>query len=171
MHHRQNSSVLKRRALRRAKWFRRGFTAASWLCITLFLMTLPGYFVAGGVGCTIGQTTGRVGFQSSELLLISTPATGSPPWIEVYRGNAWTRLGPSGSRIRVPLMVFAALAFLPLSNVGFRAVLAERRARRGLCQKCEYDLTGVEIRGGYKVCPECGAIRRVWREDESEDQQ
>ena len=169
MDHPQTSSVRKRWVLRRARWFRRGITAASWLCMSLFLLTIPGYFVQVGVGCTIAQTTGRVGFQSGELLLISTPAVGTPPWIELYRGNAWTRLSPGGSRARVPLMVFAALILLPLSRLGYRAAAAEQRARRGLCRKCEYDLTGVEIQGGYKVCPECGTTRRVWREDPNEN--
>lgn len=171
MDYQKPPSNRKRSVLRRAKWLRRAITTASWVCIILFLLALPGYFVNGGVGCTLGQTTARVGFQSGYLLLITTPATGSPPRIELYRGNAWTRLGPGGSRIGVPLTVFALLIVLPLSNVGFRAALAERRARRGLCRKCEYDLAGVEIQGGYKVCPECGTIRRVWRDEDAEAQQ
>lgn len=171
MDRQQTCSARKRSNLRRVRWFRRAITAVSWLCLSLFVLTLPGYFAILGVGCSLGQTTVRVGFRSGDMLIVTTPIIGTPPWIEVYRGNAWTRPSAGGSRIHVPLMVFSALILLPLSRIGFRAAMAEQRARRGLCPKCDYDLTGVEIQGGYKVCPECGTTKRVWRDADAEEKQ
>lgn len=40
---------------------------------------------------------------------------------------------------------------------GVRAARRWRRRRRGLCAACAYELAGVPVEDGVRVCPECGA--------------
>ena len=161
------SAAVRRRAVARARVVYQGLVVLSWVGMSAFVVSVASYFWSFGVTWTLGPTSRSVGFVRGDLRGASGPGM-SPP-IQLHWGSAWSRAGTAQSRWRVPFALFALGAFLPVSMAGYRAALAERRARRGLCKRCLYDLSGIELQGGYKVCPECGTTKRVWREDPDEE--
>jgi hypothetical protein len=73
-----------------------------------------------------------------------------------FRWWLWSaeHTGPTTWQLYIPLWL-PMLASLLVSAVAWRLdTLARRRARVGLCPKCNYDRTGL---AAGAVCPECGA--------------
>lgn len=152
---------------RAARRVRLCLAVLSWTWVSVFILGVASYFTSFALGFTLGSTTRFVGFARGDLRFVSSPALPGTRPLQFRTDADWRRSVPGGSRLRVPFAVIAAGAFLPFSMLGYRAMLAERRARRGLCKRCEYDLSGIEIQGGYKACPECGTTKRVWRDQDA----
>ncbi len=75
----------------------------------------------------------------------------SPGEIPSFGGAAFTRITSAWNICLWPLAIVSAT----LAALGFVLdARARRRARVGLCPKCQYDRTGLAIGA---VCPECGA--------------
>ena len=101
---------------------------------------------------------------SSELGLSSFPAGYTdpaaysdlmPPALRPLGFHWWRGLAPYPETIvRVPLAAVVAVAAVPVGVMRFRAHRRRRRAVRGLCRICGYDL-----RGSTSRCPECGTVR------------
>lgn len=84
------------------------------------------------------------------------PAGGWTPWPQFDATAAGTTHGGSATVVFVPdWALFAAAAALPAVWVGGlrRRLRRRRRAERGLCRACGYDLRATPGR-----CPECGAV-------------
>jgi hypothetical protein len=79
--------------------------------------------------------------------------SGSPWYGPIRSTNRTLHPGVSGWYIRSPFWLPAVLFVVPLVPILLRGLRRRHRLRRGLCEKCGYDLTG-NISG---VCPECGA--------------
>ena len=65
------------------------------------------------------------------------------------KGSSW-----AANAVDADIAILSAAWFVLI--VGFGALRASRRRRRGLCPKCAYDLRGSPQTGG--ACPECGSI-------------
>jgi hypothetical protein len=81
------------------------------------------------------------------------PAGVTPPWrtVRVVLGSATGGSSSSSTGVVVPHWLVAAVAGVAPARRLTRVLSSRRRARRGLCLACGYDL-----RESPERCPECG---------------
>ena len=80
----------------------------------------------------------------------------APEWIQREDGNGLKQLPyrPVWPGFLLGVIAFGALTYLPLAFFDLRRI---RRARRGWCLNCGYDLQSQRKAAGPTRCPECGA--------------
>jgi hypothetical protein len=83
----------------------------------------------------------------TDLARFAEPWCGTRPLLGVAPGPT-----DQARFVRVPYWVLAGLFAIPLVPSIIQRLQRRRLVRRGLCQKCRYELTG-HLSG---VCPECG---------------
>ncbi len=79
----------------------------------------------------------------------------APEWIQREDGNGMKQLPclPVWPGFILGVVAFGTLSYLPLAFFDVRRL---RRARRGWCLKCGYDLQSQRKAAGPTRCPECG---------------
>jgi hypothetical protein len=79
-----------------------------------------------------------------------------PAWMSSPTSGNVAPIRPIPLGFALDTLLYAAVVWVVL--LGFPAVRNFRRARRGWCVKCGYDLAGLRGMGRVATCPECGAV-------------
>jgi len=126
--------------------------AASWRGSAIFFFSEASFGEEKGVTAEFSSAPAK-DFEKVDALLHDKPAL---KWafagFRLARGNLpLGRIAGAYTAVTVPQWVFVLAAAIPTWRGGRRLYLRRRRARRGLCVDCGYDLRGTPGR-----CPECG---------------